>query len=164
MTDSASETLQNRFDAYFNREPALKAAKSLVNGTEIEFKIRDGGTGVALENFTFFREGGLSQVKRGPASAPQVTFTMCPAAADVILSDQSNEIGKIGIHILRQILSSDESRKIHVKLNSGFLTLFAKGYFGVVAAGGKEFASFLASHGLDGLGAIKNFMKKLRDS
>ena len=67
----------------------------------------------------------------------------------------------IGIGILKLIVSRGCHReKSAFKLKAGFLTLWNKGYFGVITAGGAPFASFLASKGLNGIGAIKDALKR----
>ena len=53
-------------------------------------------------------------------------------------------------------------KKVSVKFKAGFLTLFSKGYLGILTAGGSQFASFLASKGLNGMGAIKEALKKMK--
>ena len=99
----------------------------------------------------------------GPAATPQVTFEFAPGAAESILAAPADsDIGAIGVGIARLILSKDPGQKVRFRLNAGILSLLTKGYFGVVASGGSAFASFLASKGLGGIGAIKNAVKKLK--
>ena len=49
-----------------------------------------------------------------------------------------------------------------VEFKAGFLTLFTKGYFGIITAGGSSFSGHLASLGLNGMGAIKAALKKVK--
>lgn len=144
-----------RFSQYFDREVAQKAAKSLSDGAEMEFQ-------VGSEVFTFTKEGGKNAVKASKAGDPQLIFTMTPGAADAILADTSDDIGAIGVHIARMIVAQDADKKVTVKFKAGFLSLFSKGYLGVLTAGGGQFASFLASKGLNGMGAIKDALKKMK--
>lgn len=143
-----------RFSQYFDREVAQKAAKSISNGAEMEFQ-------VASESFTFTKEGGKNVIKASPARDPQLVFTLTPGAADAILADTSEDIGAIGVLIAKMIVAQDANKKVTVKFKTGFLSLFSKGYFGVLTAGGGQFASFLASKGLNGMGAIKDALKKM---
>jgi hypothetical protein len=151
----------DRFAAYFDRPVAQKAAQSLADGVEIEFRVA-GSDGSALETFTFTRTGGRNQLVRAGARDPQLVFTLTPAAADQILDDPSEEVGAIGVAIARLIVSADANRRVKLSLKAGFLTLFSKGYLGVVTAGGASFASFLASRGLNGIGGIKSALKNLK--
>ena len=158
MTDATPITrgLVERFGDYFARPVAENAAKSLGNGAEIEFRIG------AAEIFTFTRQAGRNAVRAGAAGDPQVVFALSATAAEEILADSSEDIGQIGVQIAKLIVSPDANRRVSVKLKTGFLTLWNKGYFGVIAAGGGPFAAFLASKGLNGLGAIKDTLKNLR--
>jgi hypothetical protein len=153
----ASFSFHERFSKYFDREVAEKAARPLSDGVEIEFR-------VAEEIFTFTRESGRNQIKTGPAKDPQLLFSLTPAAAESILTDPSDEIGTIGVNILKLMVAPDDTRKVSIWFKAGFLTLFSKGYLGVLATGGSQFAAFLASRGLTGLGAIKAAINKLKSA
>ncbi|MCM2323328.1 MAG: hypothetical protein NDJ90_08715 [Oligoflexia bacterium] len=156
------DTLTQRFQTYFDRDVAQKAASSLANGAQIEIQIQ-GGDGKPAETFTFTRENRKNRIVPGPAAEPQLLFLLTEQAAEAILSDPSQEIGPIGVGIAKLILSPDASRRVSIRFKAGFLTLFTQGYFGVVTAGGAHFASYLASKGLNGMGAIKAALKKKAD-
>jgi hypothetical protein len=145
----------DRFSQYFGREVAQKAAKSLNNGAEMEFH-------VGSEVFTFTKEGGQNAVKPSQARDPQLVFTLTPGAADAILADTADDIGTIGVNIAKMIASQDASKTVSVQFKSGFLSLFSKGYFGILTAGGSQLTAFLASKGLNGMGAIKEALKKMK--
>jgi hypothetical protein len=158
---SNSESFAQRFSAYFQREVAQRAAKSISNGAEMEFRVQ-GSDPSKAQIFTFTKSGGTNRVLSGAARDPQLVFVMTPGAAESILSHPSEDIGSIGVHIAKLIVSSDPELKVSVQLKAGFLGLFSKGYFGVMTAGGSAFTSFLASRGLGGMDAIKAAFKKLR--
>lgn len=156
-----SGSYAERFQEYFSRDVAMKAAGSLSDGAEMEFRIES--TSASPEVFTFRRDSGKNAIEPGPAKSAQVVFELTPGAADSILGTPStSDIGAIGVGIARLILSQDPSQKVRFRLNAGILSLLTKGYFGVVAAGGSGFASFLASKGLGGIGALKNAVKKFK--
>jgi hypothetical protein len=157
MSEATSYT--DRFSQYFSRDVAERAARSIANGAEMLFEIADS-SGAIIESFTFTRSSRHNQVIAGPAQDPQISFRLTPAAAEEILSNASDDIGEIGIQIAKLAISSDANRRVSVRFRAGFLSLFGKGYFGVLAAGGSAFASFLASRGLGGMGAIKAALKK----
>lgn len=69
-------------------------------------------------------------------------------------------IASIGISIFELLLRGDKKQKITVRVDSGFLTLWSKGYFSVMKAGGPEVASYLARSGFASLGRIKDALKK----
>lgn len=151
-----SSPLTERFSKYFERDIAQTAAKSLNDGIEMEFRVEN-------EVFTFTKSQGRNQVIQGNARDPQLLFNLTPLAAEAVLNDTNEEIAPIAIHIVKLILSPDQNKKISVRFKAGFLTLFSGGYFGVLATGGGQLTSYLASQGLNGIGAIKTLINKLKD-
>jgi hypothetical protein len=144
-----------RFSQYFDREVAQKAAKSISNGAEMEFHVGE-------EVFSFTKQGGANKIRAGKAGDPQLIFTLTPGAADAILADPSEDIGSIGVHIAKLVCAHQPDQKISMQFKAGFLSLFSKGYFGVLSTGGSQLASFLASKGLSGMSAIKDVLKKMK--
>jgi hypothetical protein len=161
LMEMETQTLTRRFTDYFSRDIAHKATKSIGDGSEIEFRVQ-GDDGANIETFTFIRSSGRNDIKPGAATDPQLIFTLSPKAAETILSDTTEDVGAIGVNILKLIVSPDNEKRVGIQLKAGFLTLFTKGYFGVLATGGTALASFLGSRGLDGMGAIKTAIKKLK--
>ena len=159
------ETLTDRFSSYFGGSVAQDAAKSIANGAEIEFQVQ-GPSGQVSETFTFTKKVGKNAVVPGPARDPQLLFTMNEQAASGILEFQSELIGEIGVHIAKMLFTSkmktaaEPGERLEIHFKAGVLTLFSKGYFGVLTHGGAQFASFLASQGLNGIGAIKSVLSK----
>lgn len=149
-------TYTSKFEAYFQRAVAQNAAKSLSDGAEIEFQIP------SLETFTFTKNNGKNVILSGPAKSPQLVFIVPQPSADLILSHPSEHIPEIGVHLVKLILSPDPQHKVELRIKSGLMSLLTKGYFGIITAGGTEFASFLASRGFNGLGAIKEAIKRLK--
>ncbi|MEK6705013.1 MAG: hypothetical protein AABZ06_04440 [Bdellovibrionota bacterium] len=148
-----------RFSEYFEREVAQHAAKSISDKSEIELQIIANDL-VAAESLTFMKEGGKNLIHPRPAVDPHIIFKLTPSAADEILADTSTEIGPIGVNIMKLIISRDPSKKISFQIKAGIFTLITKGYFGVLTAGGGQFMAFLASKGINGIGAIKAALKK----
>jgi hypothetical protein len=161
-TTDASSTFANRFSAYFDRKVAQKAANSIADGAEVEIRIASSD-GRVIEIFTFTKEQGKNHIHSSNAKNPQLVFSMTPDAAEIILSDVTEEIGAIGVGIAKLVVTADANRRVSVKFKAGFFTLFSKGYFGVLSAGGSSFASYLASQGFNGIGAIKSTLKNLKD-
>ena len=157
--DKLNETMIQRFRVYFDREVAQKAAHSLSNGVEVEIEL----TGEHPEIFTFTKAAGKNQIKDGSASSPQLILKIPPQAAELILNDPANEVGTIGVTIAKLVISSDPERRIRISLKAGIFSLLTHGYLGVVTSGGAQFATYLASRGLNGMGAIKDALKRLKD-
>lgn len=162
MTEVELEALGAKLREYFDRPVAEQAAKSLADGSEIELRIQTPD-GRGLDAYTFTRKNKKNEILRQGAADPQVVFTLTPAAVEAIVSDPSDDVGQIGVNIAKLIVSQDSERRVRVQLKAGFMTLFTKGYLGVITAGGASLASFLASRGLGGLDALKSAMKKMRE-
>jgi hypothetical protein len=159
---STQAAWSERFATYFDRPVAQQAAKSISNGAEMKIVIQES-SGTVVEAFTFTRADGKNQVLPSEPKSPQLTFTLTPQAAEEILAEPSDEIATIGINIMKLVASTDANRRVRMSFQAGFLTLFTKGYLGVLAAGGGAFASYLASRGLGGIGAIKAALKKMQE-
>ncbi|NUM88534.1 MAG: hypothetical protein HUU37_04945, partial [Bdellovibrionales bacterium] len=71
-------------------------------------------------------------------------------------------IPSLGVFIFERIVVADEGRKIRFKVRAGVLSLWSKGYFSVLKAGGPEVASYLARMGFSSLGKIKSFIDQIR--
>ena len=145
-----------RFDQYFKRSIAQEASDPLTSGAQMEFQVGD-------ETFTFKKEGQETVVTPGTSPSPQLKFQLTSSAADKILDNPSEDIGEIGVTIAKLIVSKDPNEQIRMNLNSGFLTLWNKGYLGVLKKGGSSFTAFLASKGMGGMGALKAAIKKMKD-
>jgi len=145
------------FSDYFLGAPAQKAAASLSDGVEIEFQVEGQPSAI-----TFTRKNGKNLMLPAPARSPQLRFQMNSLAAEQIVTYPSEDLGEIGIHILKMVMRPETKTepKVRMEICAGFLTLFSKGYFGVLKNGGSAFASFLASKGLNGIGAIKAALSK----
>ena len=159
------------FSKYFSRPVAETAAQSLSDGVEIAIQVISAPkTGASaptsgenvLETLVFTREKKRNCIKNIAPHQPQLTFRMTEAAAEALLSDPSDQIGEIGVNILRLIFSPDPTKRIWIQFQSGFFTLWSKGYFGVLKAGGSGFAAYLASRGFSGMDAIKAALRKIR--
>lgn len=164
--DMPNRTFADRFQQYFGREVAQAAARPLADGARIGFAIA-GSDGEVTERFLFRREKGQTRIESvGTDAAPEgeVSFMLTPLAAETILEDPAEDIGTIGVNILKLVVSPDANRRVTVRVHAGFFTLFTQGYFGVLKNGGAALASFLASRGMGGMDAIKSALKNFRSN
>ena len=91
------------------------------------------------------------------------TFRAPEVVLDDLLKLQSSDIGEIGVHIFKDMMSSvPQERRIHLKVNIGVFGIAKNGYLGVIALGGKAVASFLARHGMS-LSMLKAIVQKFKD-
>ena len=163
MSEPQPETLfADKFREFFLKPAAVSATSSLSNGVEIEFRVQLDGE-KPVEIFCLLRREDRNEIRTGPGDKPQITMTLTPRAAAEVAAhpaDRIEDVGQIGILFASLAASPNPERKVRIQFNAGFLTLLSKGFVGVVTSGGKTFASYLASKGLNGVGAIKSIVSK----
>jgi hypothetical protein len=150
------DTISQRLSAYFSRDVAEKGAKSLSAKAEIEIRV----TGAEPATVTLRRADKRNAVTDGAARDPDLIFTLTERALAQVLSDPTEDLGELGVNLLKLVVSSDPELKMSMQIKTGFMGLFTKGYLGVLAAGGAPLAGYLASKGLGGIDAIKAVLKK----
>lgn len=158
----SSQRFFERFVDYFSQPVAEKAAHTLANGAEIELRIVNSDH-TPQEIFTFTRKDKKNVLLPIPAQEPQVVFILTPDAAEAILGDSTQDIGQIGVNILKLVFSTDANRRVGFQFKAGFLTLFSKGYLGILTTGGTAFSAALAEKGLSGLSAIKKVLQNIKN-
>jgi len=163
MPSEENPNWQLRLQEFFETETALKACSPLQPGAAVILVIKNTRSPESLP----VRIGFEISRKREPAlhphatvSNPQATLTLDSPLTAELLELKTEEIADYGILILSAFLESP--RRLHVKLHSGFVELWRKGWFGVLALGGTQLTRYLASQGLDGIGGIQRAIQALR--
>jgi len=142
---------------FVKREVAVAAAKSLANGALVCVTFDDGSACAVV------KDNGIVSVQDGkPAAAPDVSFAVPEAALDRLLALETNEVGRFGVELLKQVAHKDASLRILPRIHAGLFTLFRRGYFGVLLKGGPAVASFLAAKGLSSLADLKAAVERIR--
>ena len=152
MTTPSFEQLRSFFE---DGALAHKAAASLKNGAEIALVIDE-------KTYTFTKEGGKNRLHDHAARKPDIIFTMPGVSAQELVTKRFDSVAQVGLHIFEDVLSQDPSRKVKVRVMSGFLTLMTSGYLGILTAGGADVAKFLGSRGFGSAGKIKDAISKLK--
>lgn len=148
----------DRLKKFFASDLALRAAAGIGSRAEVEL-ISDGA------HYTFTRSGTTNKIRKQKAKSPDVVFWVPEETLRQILNkaEESNaSIPTLGIFIFERIVTAEEERKIRFKVRAGVLSLWTKGYFSVLKAGGPEVASYLARMGFNSLGKIKSFVDQIR--
>ncbi len=135
-----------------NRAVCRQAADSLRQNVEIGIVINE-----SLQ-CTFFKEGENPRFEARQAKKPDVVFYMKPEAIKSLTESTSDDIGEIGITVTKNYLAGS----IRINVKGSMISLLTNGYLGVIKSGGLSFAKFLASHGVTGLGKIKDVIQHLR--
>jgi len=144
-----------RLSRFFERSSTKKAYESLKAGTEIEI-IAQG------EAFTFERTKTSHLIKEGKARSAHLTFEFSDNAFDKIVSFPSDDIGELGVEMLKRVAVRDKNEGISIDLHVSPLKLATSGYLGVLLKGGPAVAKFLAERGIIGPRGIQKAFKKLK--
>lgn len=117
------------------------------------------------EAFLFQRKNGRNTITAAPKPEADVHFWVSPSAMRHLLSLADlpgTGLGTMGVAALEHLFASDPEQKIKFRVDTGFLTLWAKGYFSVLKAGGPEVASYVARKGFHSVTRIKEVLKNIR--
>lgn len=149
---SDQQAFEQLKDFFENRPVCVRAADSLRKSVEIGVVIND------VLHCTFFKENDQPKFEMREPKKPDVIFYMSPDAIQNLVSTESEEVGELGIVVVKSYLAGT----IKMKVTGSMISLLTNGYLGVIKSGGMSFAKFLGSHGISGLGKIKEVIEKLR--
>jgi hypothetical protein len=150
MSDQqAFEQLKEFFE---NRPACALACDSLRKNVEIGVTINDN------VHCTFFKVGEKPRFERREPVKADVIFFISPDAVQTLVASETDDVGELGILVAKMYLTGT----IKIKVVGSMISLLTNGYLGVVKSGGMSFARFLGSHGISGLGKIKDVIEKIR--
>lgn len=142
---------------FFQSPLAERAAKGLSDTVCIALTIEE-------ETFYFVRKNGQNALVRQEPTRPDVQFWLSQNAMRQIFQradDPQASLASVGLAIFEGIFSKTPEDKIRFRVNASFLSLFRKGYFSVLKAGGPEVASYLTRWGFS-LTKIKEVLRNSR--
>ncbi|MCB0331723.1 MAG: hypothetical protein KDD70_18765 [Bdellovibrionales bacterium] len=149
---------EQRLNAFLSSPLASKASRGMSDRISIALHLEN-------ETFFFHKKKGINTLSRVEESRPDVHFWVPKNTARHLLALgelPGTGIGTIGVAIFERIFTADESIKIKFRVDAGFLSLWGKGYFSVLKAGGPEVASYLARFGFDSLSRVREVLKSIR--
>ncbi len=156
MPNEALTLSIERLKEFFRRPVCRKGTAPLRKGIEIAVYL-DGEGPVTLT-----REAeGMNVLGRAPSS-PDMTFRLSDAALKELLKTETDDVGEIGVAILKLMAHSDPAMQMQAKVHIGAFDLLRNGYLGVLPLGGATVMKFLSSKGLTGVGKIKDAIGRLR--
>lgn len=141
---------------FFSREVSQKGTKPLKNGIEIEIHISD------CRPLTLTKQSGKVSLIEGQSSSPDMTFWIGKRGIHQLVSVQTEDIGEVGVAIIKLMISQDPELQLKSKVHIGTLQLVTHGYLGVLPLGGSTVMKFLASKGFSSIGKIKEAISQLR--
>ncbi|MGE3261571.1 MAG: hypothetical protein AB7K68_07320 [Bacteriovoracia bacterium] len=156
---SGSEWQTNLKD-FFQTPLADKAGSFLSEKATIALHVEE-------EAFLFRRKKGENVIEEADSKKCEADVHFwIPASALRHLLDLSGlpgtGLGVMGVAVLEHLFAGEPERKIKFRVDSGFLALWAKGYFSVLKAGGPEVASYVARKGFNSVTRIKEVLKNIR--
>ncbi|NBX92174.1 MAG: hypothetical protein EB078_04295 [Proteobacteria bacterium] len=154
MDDQSAFT---QLDSFFQRSVCQKAGAPLREDIEIGIQTDTNHTFSLIKN-----QGKLSLLRNSP-SAPDLTFFLGSKSTEALSDIESDDIGEIGVTVLGLMLEQAKDYRISAKIHTHPITLFRKGYMGVLALGGSPVLSFLAKKGIGNLSSIKAAFLKLKE-
>lgn len=161
MTKSRAKidpSLEQELQEFFSCTLAEKAAAGLNEKAVVALYV----DGVPIY---FARRSGTNRLHKKAPAEPDVHFWLRLSTTRQLMElakKPKTNMAHMGIAVFDAILSRDEERKIRFRVDSGFLSLWSKGYFSVLKAGGPEVASYMARLGLNSAAQIKVLLKKMR--
>lgn len=155
MVDSKT-TETELLKEFFASPISQKGTKPLKNGIEIGIHITD------CPALTLLKQEGKVLLSEGIAKCPDMTFWIGKKGIHQLVETKTDDIGEIGIAIIKLMLSQDPDIQLKSKVHIGTLQLLTHGYLGVLPLGGSTVMKFLATKGFSNIGKIKEAISHLR--
>lgn len=141
----------------FCSRPVMQAGtKPLKKGTEIAVFV-DGNGPLNLKR----TEDGTVLLEETPKK-PDLTLEMPAGGIADLTADRTEDIGEIGVTILKLMSHQDPAKHIKVKVHIGLLEFVFHGYLGILPLGGPTVMKFLASKGFTSISKIREAISNLR--
>lgn len=141
----------------FEKAVYKRGIKPLKKGIEIAIFVDDNGP------ITLTQQDGEPKVLATPPYSADLTFWVPGQALESLSEESSEDVGEVGVALLKLMAHPDPLCKIRAKVHVGFFEFLRGGYLGVLSLGGTTVMKYLASKGLDGIGKIREAISKLRN-
>lgn len=141
---------------YFDREICQRATAPLKNGIQVAVIVDH-------HHWSLVKDDGKTGLVATAAFHPDFTFSTTSLGIEELMKVTANDIGEIGLGILKLIAESDPEKRMEVKVHIGAFDLFRNGYLGVLPLGGPTVMKFLATKGFSNIGKIKEKLSQMRN-
>jgi len=142
---------------FFDKPVSQTGTKPLKNAIEVAIYIEGEGP------VTLTKKDGVAIILAQAPTAPDMTFWVSMKALQELNEIQTQDVGDIGVGILKLMAHGDPGFKIKAKVHIGLFTLLRNGYLNVLPLGGPAVMKFLATKGFTGIGKIKEAISHLKD-
>jgi hypothetical protein len=150
---------ERQLEDFFASPLAEKAGSFLSDKARIALHID------AHHSYLFQREAGRNRMRIAVEPQADVHFHVPLSTMRHLLelgAQPTSGIGTMGVAVVEHLFHAEPEKKIRFHVDTGFLQLWAKGYFSVLKAGGPEVASYLAEWGYGSLTRLKDLLKQVR--
>lgn len=148
-SQDAFDTLKNFFET---KRAAKQAMDAIKEGVEIGIVIGE------TVDCALSRKGDQPIVERRPAVNPDVVFHIKPESVYVLSGQTKDEIGDVGVNVLKEVLAGN----ITVQVPGKLINLVNRGYLDMLREGGAPVMGYLSKSGLSSLGKITSVIKKMK--
>ena len=152
------EEFVSKMSAYCEREVFQKGTKPLKEGVEIAITIDGAGP------ITLLRKDGRSVIVASAPKKADLTVDLKARSLETLTEQKTEDVGEIGIQIVKLMMSAEPTEKIAVKVHIGVFDFVFHGYLGILPLGGPTFMKFLGEKGFSSLSKIKEVISSLRSS
>ena len=143
------DTLKNFFET---RRAAKQAMGAIQEGVEIAIVI-----GETVE-CALLRRGDQPVVEKRAAQNPDVIFHIKPESVYVLDGETKDEIGDVGVNILKEVLAGN----IRVEVPGKLINLVNRGYLEMLQQGGAPVMAYLSKHGFSSLTKVTAALRKMK--
>lgn len=141
----------------FCARPVMQTGtKPLKKGTELAVFV-DGNGPITLKR----SDEGTVLLEQAPKK-PDLTLEIPAGGVEDLVADRTEDIGEIGITILKLMSHTDPAKHIKVKVHIGLIEFVFHGYLGILPLGGPTVMKFLASKGFTSISKIREAISNLR--
>lgn len=156
-TKDAFESTLDLLQSFFQRPVAQTGTRPLRDGVEIALYLEDQGP------VTLVKQNGQALVlNHAPQKKPDMTFHIPCEAAKTLSGLSTDDVGEVGVEILKLMAHSDPAHRVTAKVHIGAFDLLRNGYLGVIPLGGPTVMKFLASKGFNNIGKIRDAISRMR--
>ena len=141
---------------FFDSDLCQRATQPLKNGIEIAIHLPDHSP------FTLSKKEGKISIQENTPKAPDMSFWIGNKGVRELTALKTEDIGAIGITIIKLMLAEDPDLRLKSKVHIGTFQLITHGYLSVLPLGGPTVMKFLATKGFSSIGKIKDAISHLR--
>lgn len=153
--DTGEEILQH-LQTFLSRDVCKKGTAPLHQGVQLAIFVGEHGP------FTIEKAEDQAICRSDAPTAPEMTIHVPAKAFEQLCRSDTQEVGEVGVEIIKLMLHSDPNFRIRAKVHIGLFGLLTNGYLAILPLGGGAVMKFLASSGLTSMEKIKTAIERFK--